>query len=414
MVGESINFFDQSIYCPTSWVWNFVGGEPYSSTAQNPTGIVYNYPGVYNVCMMATNGYGTGIGCKEGYITVTAPPAPLNAKIVITEIMYNPPETGVDTLEFIELYNNDTAAMNMENFYFSSGVIYTFPSVTMSPHSYLIVAKSDTAMFNTFGVNVLKWTDGNLNNGGEPVILFDREGFLVDSVNYDDALPWDTLADARGPSLELCDPDANNNDPLNWRAAIEFAAVNTAGDTIWASPMAGCSYPPVANFTASDTAILQYQTVTFTDASSSDATTWFWTFEGGSPETFIGKTPPPILYTTMGAFDVTLIAANFAGNNTLVKHDYIEVGPSGISQLNDQEWMKIYPNPSMGQFTVQFRENVHASLVILDQPGNTVFQKEITEKKSMINASNLPPGFYFIRVTDLNTGKTTTDKLIIQ
>jgi PKD repeat protein len=178
--------------------------------------------------------------------------------------------------------------------------------------------------------------------------------------------------------------------------------------------MAGCSYPPVANFTASDTAILQYQTVTFTNNSSANAEGWIWFFEGGSPETYPGPNPPPIQYISMGAFDVTLTAYNIAGYNTLIKHDYIEVGPSGISQMNDQEWMKIYPNPSTGKFTVQFRENVHATLLILDQPGNTVFQKEITEKKSMINASNLPPGFYFIRVTDLITGKTSTDKLIIQ
>src|SRR5690606_18090272 len=34
------------------------------------------------------------------FIDLTAP------AIVITEIMYNPPESGTDSLEFIELYNN--------------------------------------------------------------------------------------------------------------------------------------------------------------------------------------------------------------------------------------------------------------------------------------------------------------------
>jgi PKD repeat protein len=349
MVGESVNFFDQSLYCPTSWAWQFVGGVPNTSTQKNPTGIVYNYPGVFNVCLMATNNYGSGIGCKMGYITVTAPPAPLNAKIVITEIMYNPPETNIDSLEFIELFNNDTAAMNMENFYFKNGVIFTFPNVTMPSHSYLIVAKSDTAMFNTFGVYTLKWTDGSLNNGGESIVLYDREGFMVDSVNYDDALPWDTLADARGPSLELCDPDSDNNDPLNWRAAIEFAAINTAGDTIWATPMTGCSYPPVADFVASDTAILQYESVTFTDSSSANSSAWFWTFEGGTPDTYTGQTPPPIHYNSMGAFDVTLKVFNIAGQNTLVKSDYIEVGTSGNALIKDPEGLRIYPNPTNGK-----------------------------------------------------------------
>jgi PKD repeat protein len=414
LVGESVNFFDQSLYCPTSWAWSFVGGTPMTSTLQNPTGIVYTYPGVFNVCMMATNNYGTGIDCKMGYITVTAPPAPTNAKIVITEIMYNPPESGVDTLEFIELYNNDTSAVNMENFYFSKGVIFTFPNVTMPAHSYLIVAKSDTAMYNTFGVTALRWTEGSLNNGGEPVVIHDPDGFTVDSVNYDDALPWDTLADGRGPSLELCDPDSDNNDPLNWRAAIEFAAVNAAGDTLWASPLAGCSYPPIADFVASDTAILQYQSVMFTDSSSANTTSWFWTFAGGTPETFTGKTPPPIQYNSMGAFDVTLKVFNIAGHNTFIKSGYIEVGPSGISGINHTEGLRIYPNPTHEQFTLQFDANGKAVVKILDQLGNMVYLQEVNHGKTLLSPSELAPGIYFIQVIETESGKTKSSKLIIQ
>jgi PKD repeat protein len=415
MVGESVNFFDQSLYCPTSWAWTFVGGEPGSSTLQNPTGIVYNYPGVFNVCMMATNNYGTGLDCKMGYITVTAPPAPLNARIVITEIMYNPPESGVDTLEFIELYNNDTAAINMENFYFSKGIIFTFPNIIMPAHSYLIVAKSDTAMLNTFGVTSLQWAEGSsLNNGGEPVVLNDPLGFTADSVTYDDALPWDTLADGRGPSLELCNPDADNSNPLNWRAAIEFAAINGAGDTIWATPLTGCSYPPVAAFVASDTAIMQYESVIFSDSSSSNSTGWVWTFEGGTPETYTGKAPPPVQYNSMGAFNVTLEVFNVAGHNTLVKSDYIEVGPSGIHGITDPEGLRIFPNPTTGQFTIQCDANGNTIVKILNQLGNVVFETRINQQKTVLAPPGLAPGIYFIRVIETETGKTKSSKLIVQ
>jgi PKD repeat protein len=364
---------------------------------------------------MATNNYGTGIDCKMGYITVTAPPVPLNAKIVITEIMYNPPESGIDTLEFIELYNNDTAAMNMENFYFSKGVIFTFPNVTMPAHSYLIVAKSDTAMLNTFGVNALEWAEGSsLNNGGEPLVINDPLGFTVDSVNYDDAPPWDTLADGRGPSLELCDPNSDNNNPLNWRAAIEFAAINAAGDTIWATPLAGCSYPPVAAFVASDTAIMQYESVVFSDSSSSNSTGWFWTFEGGTPVTWIGQDPPPIQYNSMGAFDVTLEVFNVAGHNTLFKSDYIEVGPSGIHGISDPAGLQIYPNPTNDQFTIQYDANGKTIVKILDQLGNVVFETKINQQKTVLSPPGLVPGIYFIRVIETETGKTKSSKLIVQ
>ena len=237
---------------------------------------------------------------------------------------------------------------------------------------------------------------------------------MVDSVNYDDALPWDTLADARGPSLELCDPDLNNNDPLNWRAAIEFASINTDGDTIWATPMNGCSYPPEADFVASDTSILQYEAVIFTDASSANSTTWVWTFDGGTPDTYTGQTPPPIHYNNMGVFDVTLKVYNIAGHNTLVKSDYIEVGASGMPGIVGPEGLRIYPNPTHGRFTLQMDGNVKAEQKIMDQLGNVVFEAMTDSQKTTLSPPELAPGIYFIRVIESETGITRSGKLIIQ
>lgn len=411
-VGDSINFFDVSLYCPTFWKWSFVGGEPFQSNDQNPTWIHYNYPGVYTVCLDESNGYGYSSVCKEAYITVTYPPTPTDAKLVITEIMYNPPESGVDTLEFIEVYNNDSVSLNIKDFYFDKGVVYTFPDTTIQPYSYLIVAKSDTAMLNTFGIPVLEWFEGSLNNGGEPIVIYDNEGFIVDSVNYDDSPPWDTLADGWGPSLELCDPNSDNTNPLNWRAAIEFAAINATGDTLWATPMAGCSYPPVADFVASDTAITQYQYVTFTDSSSTDALSWYWTFEGGIPDFFEGKTPPPIQYISMGAFDVSLRVANLAGHNTLVKSEYIEVGPSGIPGITGNQRIQVFPNPNNGIFTLKLDDHQSSLVKILDQLGKVVFEKSVSQQSTILHPSELTPGIYFLRVIR-ETGDIQSCKLII-
>jgi PKD repeat protein len=50
------------------------------------------------------------------------------------------------------------------------------------------------------------------------------------------------------------------------------------------------------------------QTITFTDLSSpsADIQSWNWTFPGGTPATFNGKTPPPVVYTSVGEISVTL------------------------------------------------------------------------------------------------------------
>jgi PKD repeat protein len=414
MAGDSINFFDQSLYCPTYRKWSFVGGTPSESFATNPTNIKYNYPGTYTVCLDASNSYGMVTHCKTAYITVIQPPQPLNAKIVITEISYNPPESGIDSLEYIELYNNDTVAMNVDSFYFSRGVVFTFPNTTMAPHSYLVVAQNAGAMLNTYGITALEWTNGSLNNGGEQIVLYDRMGVRVDSVDFDDSSPWDTLADGWGPSLELCDPDLNNNIGSNWRAATEFVGTNASGDSIWGSPGTGCAYAPTAGFIASDSTIMQYESVIFTDLSSSDATSWLWTFEGGLPGTYNGKTPPPVVYNNMGAFDVTLKVSNNAGHTTLVKQEYIQVGPSGFSSISGSSGLLVFPNPTKGAFTVQFKSKNLAVVQVVDQLGNIVFEANQVSNKTLLTPAGLIPGLYFVRVIENETGITRISKLIIQ
>lgn len=71
-VGGSVNFTDLSTNSPTSWSWSFSGGTPSSSTAQNPTNIVYNTAGTYTVTLTASNSYGSDSETKTGYIVVSS------------------------------------------------------------------------------------------------------------------------------------------------------------------------------------------------------------------------------------------------------------------------------------------------------------------------------------------------------
>lgn len=82
--------------------------------------------------------------------------------------------------------------------------------------------------------------------------------------------------------------------------------------------------PPVASFTASVTQICVGQTVIFTDTSTNIPSAWTWTFEGGTPATSTDQNPV-ITYNTPGVYDVTLMAANYNGTNTVVATDQIIV-----------------------------------------------------------------------------------------
>ncbi|MCK4678268.1 MAG: lamin tail domain-containing protein, partial [Bacteroidales bacterium] len=323
--GQSIDFTDLSLGEVDSWAWSFAGGTPSTSTQKNPVGILYNSAGEYDVSLTVTNAYGEDTEVKAGYISVTEP---IQYDLVISEIMYNPPEAGTDSLEFIELYNNDVETIYLEGFYFTDGILFTFPDVTMTPGEYLLIAQNATAFFNTFGVNAYQWDDGSsLNNGGEPIELSNQFGSVLDYVPYDDEAPWPTEPDGQGPSLTLCNPSDDNSLAESWSASTEFIAINSAGDSIFATPGGGCTeIPPVANFLASETIITVGSSIDFTDLSTGIPTSWSWTFEGASPASSTAENPTGIVYNAAGSYDVTLVVTNEYGEDTEYKADYILVG----------------------------------------------------------------------------------------
>lgn len=196
--------------------------------------------------------------------------AAANAQIVISEISYNPPESGTDTLEFIEIYNAGASPVDLQGYYFRITGNLTCDSISgslMLPAGGLLVtAVNDSAVYNQFGMTAYprQWRAGRaLGNNPAPASLrlFDAAGALVDSVAYDDFAPWDTLADGDGYSLILCDVAADNNLGTNWRASMRNTGNTIAGFALYGSPgiLESCSSvtnPSVA-FLGMDTTVLE-------------------------------------------------------------------------------------------------------------------------------------------------------------
>ena len=68
--GEVIKFADTSSGSPTSWLWQFPGGTPETSTEQNPT-VYYTDDGVYDVSLTVGDGESTSSRTRTGFVTVT-------------------------------------------------------------------------------------------------------------------------------------------------------------------------------------------------------------------------------------------------------------------------------------------------------------------------------------------------------
>ena len=165
----------------------------------------------------------------------------INAQIVITEIMYNPPPSGTDTLEYVELYNNTNGAVNVSGWHFTQGFAFTFPPNTVIPaNGYVIISENVDYFSARFpGLTTFLW-DGALTNSGEDIVLTTNDSTqVVDIVDYTNMAPWPTEANGSGPSLVLCDPNSDNADATNWNAASTSTGVFIAGIEILATPGAG-------------------------------------------------------------------------------------------------------------------------------------------------------------------------------
>ena len=88
--------------------------------------------------------------------------------------------------------------------------------------------------------------------------------------------------------------------------------------------------------------------------------------------------------------------------STKAVKEEIVAEPDGIS---------LYPNPSNGEFTVYYiNSNKTYAIEIFSMQGQTVFLKE-NIKQSSVPISNLPKGFYLVKITD--DSKSINKKIII-
>lgn len=181
--------------------------------------------------------------CLVAVMVIAQPAPPAGPPVVITEIMYNPPEAGIDSLEFIELRNpHPDNQRNIGGYSFIAGIEYEFPSNTiLAPHAYVIVAIDSVAFENTFGIPAFQWTSGALSNNGEPLILTNNIDGVVDSVVYDNGAPWPTEADGSGASLVLCTDTLDNSTFDNWTACTTNTGITVNGSMILANPGMDCT-----------------------------------------------------------------------------------------------------------------------------------------------------------------------------
>ena len=173
-----------------------------------------------------------------------------------------------------------------------------------------------------------------------------------------------------------------------------------------------CAQPgnnnPLAGFTASPQIAFQNQGVTFSN-NSVNGENWFWTFEGGSPNTYNGETPPEIFYSDVGTYDVTLTVSNSEGEQTITKEDYITIYVEASGA-----WILQNSNFDAGSTGINFLSIVDENVVwgtAFDGSGNGINIQKFTKttnggdtwEYSEIDIGNTELGISMIHALDAQT-----------
>lgn len=135
----------------------------------------------------------------------------LPRSLVISEIMYNPPNEGLidgDEFEFLELKNIGTTTLDLSGLYFSQGLSFRFSDGTLlAPGQVLVLVRNRSYFQMKYpGVPVHGVYSGRLDNAGERITLRHPQGVNILSISYNDRPPWPVTADGYGFSLVLADP----------------------------------------------------------------------------------------------------------------------------------------------------------------------------------------------------------------
>lgn len=153
------------------------------------------------------------------------------------------------------------------------------------------------------------------------------------------------------------------------------------------------STPPVAAIGADNIEGCTPFTVHFEDASTNSPSTWSWSFPGGFPSSSSFQNPT-VTYATPGTYDVTLIAGNALGSDTIVQTAYVTVHESPA----------LSTSTGAGTATVSVTGGAPPYDISWNDPSH-----QTTE-----TAMYLSPGVYTVTVTDANGCVVTTDVEVMQ
>jgi hypothetical protein len=160
--------------------------------------------------------------------------------VVINEVLSHPKAGGVP---FVELYNRSDKIIELSNLWLnrtlpSGGLDAGFPITSIGrqlfPGEFLVLTSSQKKVCDFYNCQ----EDGkfaemsnfpSLPNASGNVLLVNRAGMMIDSMNYSEKKHDVTIKDAAGVSFERVNPDWSSTEISNWHSCASDAGYATPG-----------------------------------------------------------------------------------------------------------------------------------------------------------------------------------------
>jgi len=303
VVSLPITFTDSSNGATfSSWFWDFgEGANPATTTGKGPHQVVYNTPGSKTVTLVVDNNY-TKI--KENYINI------LSECYSISET-YSNGDIQTD-LNFQTLPGSSscpgslTVSIPLGAVILGVDVSY---NMTARNNGWKSEQRSQLKCVSPGGLSEPELYSGSGNSTG--TLSYNRNGLnIANGVEGGGDIHFQLHA-GRTFGGSGCNTVYNKVDNNTWNITVYYYLLELEN-------------PPIADFTATPTTVYTGETVSFTDLSTNNPTSWNWSFSGGTPTSSTTQNPQ-VVYNSPGTYNVSLTVSNAFGTDTKTKIKYITV-----------------------------------------------------------------------------------------
>ncbi|MCX6244337.1 MAG: C25 family cysteine peptidase [Bacteroidetes bacterium] len=426
--GTSVNFTDVSTGGATAWAWTFDGGTPSTSADKNPVGIVYSAPGDYSVKLRVTRSTTSDSITKTEYIhvypTPTADFTTLNASCMNDATIFSDlsASNGGTITDWMWDFGDGTSGASTQN------PLHTFTYA--GTFNVTLTVKNNGTCDNAVTKQVVVGRSPNpaAQPSGPAEVCPGSTGntFTTLGAQYANSYLWEVSpAEAGTVTGTTTTATFDASATYTGTASITVSGVNDCGSGTVSSAFNVTIKVPAAapeKPTGADTVNIEFVPVSdfiTTGVPSITDYTWFITPANAGTITGTGMTGTVTWSTQFRGplATITVKGVDNCGPGLTSDHkDVVVKNTLGIAE-NNQFGFEIYPNPTSGKFSVEFRgPDAIVNIRIVNELGSSVYTMNDVKVAGKlirnIDLSSLSAGIYYLKV---ETGSgTIVRKLVIR